>query len=123
MAGQGAPHLLLFASIGWHHTPAHNVVKWNVTNALHKGIAGLLPSLQMPHLSVDVQQWIKWIEHAQTPILLSTRDGRLLKPVPTEQRLSAERLSSCLEAALKLREPFRAEACKMLCDAWVSGKP
>ncbi len=68
-----------------------------------------------------LQQWARQIAIAQKPILLSKRDGRLLKPVPSELRLKPEKLQLCLESALA-SECLAAEARKLLCIAWGKGK-
>ena len=44
-----------------------------------------------------MQYWVDSIEDAQQPILMSSRDGKLLKPVPASSRLLPTRLQSCLE--------------------------
>ena len=67
-----------------------------------------------------LQQWARLIESAQKPILLSKRDGKLLRPVPSELRLSPDKLQLCLEAALE-KIPLAAEARRLLCNAWSKG--
>lgn len=61
------------------------------------------------------------MEDAQRPIPLSSRDGRLLRPVPAQRRLAREKLARHLEAALAQREHLRAEAGRLLCGAWAQG--
>lgn len=54
------------------------------------------------------------------PIPLSRRDGKLLKPVSSELRLTHEKLKLFLQAALD-KESVGAEARKLLCSAWIKG--
>ena len=68
-----------------------------------------------------MQQWAGLVEDAQQPILMSARDGKLLRPVPREQRLSLDKLAKQIEAALQKQELLAAEARKALCQAWVKG--
>ena len=46
------------------------------------------------------QYWAAHVEAAQAPHPLSARDGRLIKPVPSAERLAPEDLQAHLEAAL-----------------------
>lgn len=68
-----------------------------------------------------LQHWAALIEDAQKPILLSKRDGKLLRPVPSEVRLSPDRLGLCLAAALE-KKHVGAEARRLLCNAWNRGE-
>eukprot|EP00887_Chlorella_sp_A99_P005594 scaffold1.g5594.t1 len=66
--------------------------------------------------------WGGVVEAAQAPNPLSSRDGRLIKPVPPELRLPPQQLELRLEAAL-LRGPVRAgDARDLLCAAWAAGR-
>ena len=67
-----------------------------------------------------MQYWLDFIEDAQQPILMSSRDGKLLKPVQPASRLSAARLHACLEQAMA-QAHMAAEARRMLCDCWSEG--
>jgi len=90
------------------------------------------PKRQLPHLSDIlhrapgahtrhgwVQLWAARVEAAQTPLLLSSRDGRLLRPVPLEARLAPAALHAALARAAGGR--LAADARDMLCDAWERG--
>lgn len=69
-----------------------------------------------------MQQWAGQVEDAQRPILLSARDGKLLRPVPHEQRLVSDKLAKQLEAALHQQHSgLLAQARRMLSQAWVRG--
>ena len=70
---------------------------------------------------VPSQQWVGLVEDAQKPILLSSRDGKLLRPVPAQRRLTHEKLARHMEAALTQREQLCCEARSMLCSAWAQG--
>ena len=70
-----------------------------------------------------MQQWAGQVEDAQQPILLSARDGKLLRPVPSERRLPPEKLVKHLEAALQQQHSrLHTEARRLLCQAWVQGE-
>ena len=56
---------------------------------------------------VLLQYWARHVEEAQAPNPLSSRDGRLIKPVPPELRLAAAELVGHLEEAL---HPLQDEA-------------
>ena len=47
-----------------------------------------------------LQYWARQVEEAQAPNPLSSRDGRLIKPVPPELRLAPGELVGHLEEAL-----------------------
>lgn len=68
-----------------------------------------------------MQQWAGLVEDAQQPILMSARDGKLLKPVPREQRLSPDKLATQVESAVQKQDFLAAEARRALCQAWVRG--
>ena len=67
-----------------------------------------------------LQYWLDFIEDAQQPILMSSRDGKLIKPVPPASRLSATRLHHFLERVMDTTH-MAAEARRMLCDCWCAG--
>ena len=67
-----------------------------------------------------MQHWADSIEDAQQPILMSSRDGKLLKPVPAAARLSPARLLQCLQQACGKAHVAR-EARRMLCECWRMG--
>lgn len=68
------------------------------------------PAVRLPF---NAQYWAAHIEEAQAPNpLLSARDGRLIKPVPSSQRLSPEDLQAHLQAALyPLQDEVRRWGC------------
>ena len=68
-----------------------------------------------------MQYWLDFIEDAQQPLLMSSRDGKLLKPVPPASRLSSMRLHHFLEGAME-KAHMAAEARRMLCDCWCDGE-
>lgn len=70
---------------------------------------------------MHMQYWLDFIEDAQQPILMSSRDGKLLKPVPLASRLSSRRLQHFLEQAMG-RPHIAVEARRMLCDCWCGGE-
>ncbi|PSC70912.1 Tetratricopeptide repeat [Micractinium conductrix] len=63
--------------------------------------------------------WGGHVESAQAPHPLSSRDGRLIKPVPAEQRLAPPDLQAHLQAALY---DLGDEARDLLCAAWARGR-
>ncbi|KAI3428659.1 hypothetical protein D9Q98_007482 [Chlorella vulgaris] len=63
--------------------------------------------------------WAGQIEAAQVPNPLSSRDGRLIKPVPPELRLAKPDLVAHLQAALY---PLQDEARDLLCEAWAQAR-
>ena len=67
----------------------------------------------------DVQLWAVRIEAAQAPLLMSSRDGRLLRPVPVEVRLTPGALREALTLAAGGR--LAADARSLLCGAWRRG--
>ena len=71
--------------------------------------------------TMHMQYWLDFIEDAQQPILMSSRDGKLLKPVPLASRLSSGRLQYFLEQAMG-RPHMAVEARRMLCDCWCGGE-
>jgi len=94
--------------------------------------SGSDPKRQLPHLSYLLQSapgahtrhgwaqlWAARVEAAQTPLLLSSRDGRLLRPVPPEARLAPAALHAALARAAGGR--LAADTRDMLCDAWERG--
>jgi len=60
------------------------------------------------------------VDAAQAPLLLSSRDGRLLRPVPAEARLAPDALRGALALAAGGR--LAAEARNLLCAAWQRGE-
>ncbi len=64
------------------------------------------------------QYWANWIEEAEIPNPLSTRDGKLLKPVLGSAHLTREDAVAHLTAAL---EPYAAESRDLICSAWARG--
>jgi tetratricopeptide (TPR) repeat protein len=64
--------------------------------------------------------WASRIENAQFRNQLSSRDGVLLKPVPSGHRLTPDRLQHHLETALEAQQ-LQAEARALMCAAWVQG--
>ena len=69
-----------------------------------------------------MQHWADSIEDAQQPILMSSRDGKLLKPVPAVSRLSPARLLQCLQQACGKAPHVATEARRMLCECWRMGE-
>ena len=67
------------------------------------------------------QLWAVRIEAAQAPLLMSSRDGRLLRPVPVEARLAPGALREALTLAAGGR--LAADARSLLCGAWQRGAP
>lgn len=67
------------------------------------------------------QLWAVRIEAAQAPLLMSSRDGRLLRPVPVEARLAPGVLREALTLAAGGR--LAADARSLLCGAWQRGPP
>ena len=61
------------------------------------------------------------IEAAQAPLLMSSRDGRLLRPVPVEARLAPGALREALTLAAGGR--LAADARSLLCGSWQRGVP
>lgn len=62
-----------------------------------------------------VQIWQEHILEAELPIMLSCRDGRLLKPVPAQIRMDADELTGCLKAVLT--DFLRKESQRLLYQA------
>lgn len=70
-----------------------------------------------------MQVWTDIIRDAETPILLSTRDGKLLKPVSPEHRLDADALERALLQQLQTRRWHAALARRLLlAGAWARRK-
>ena len=69
----------------------------------------------------NAQLWAVRIEAAQAPLLMSSRDGRLLRPVPLEARLAPGALREALILAAGGR--LAADARSLLCGAWQRGPP
>ena len=67
-----------------------------------------------------MQHWADSIEDAQQPILMSSRDGKLLKPVPSASRLPPARLQQCVQQACG-KAHIATEARRMLCECWRMG--
>ena len=67
------------------------------------------------------QYWAGLIEDAEAPNPLSSRDGKLLRLVPLEKRLTRIQLADNLEAVLDRR--LRPDCEDMLCQACISGSP
>ena len=67
----------------------------------------------------DAQLWAVRIEAAQAPLLMSSRDGRLLRPVPLEARLAPGALREALTLAAGGR--LATDARGLLCGAWQRG--
>ncbi len=68
---------------------------WATQCSLRRSQAGTaFPSASL------LQYWARQVEAAQAPNPLSTRDGRLLRPVPAERRLGPTQLQGHLEEAL-----------------------
>ena len=67
-----------------------------------------------------MQYWLDFIEDAQQPLLMSSRDGKLLKPVAPASRLTSTRLHHFLERAMD-KAHLAAEARRMLCECWCEG--
>ena len=63
----------------------------------------------------DAQHWSCLIRDAESPAMFSTRDGRLLKPVPRPDRLSKEALQRHLR-------DLPDELTTQLLIAWTHGK-
>ncbi|KAK9843467.1 hypothetical protein WJX81_004270 [Elliptochloris bilobata] len=80
--------------------------------ALCAAAAALTPE----HLA---ELWAVRIEAAQAPLLMSSRDGRLLRLVPMETRLAPDALRGALTLAASGR--LAAEARNLLCGAWRRG--
>lgn len=66
-----------------------------------------------------LQYWAKCIVTAEAPNPLSSRDGRLLKPVPKQDRLAQPELIQKLQEAGKKTHDLQT---KLLCQAWSMGK-
>ena len=64
-----------------------------------------------------MQHWGFLIEAAEEPLPLSCRDGRLLRLVPANQRLSRDELTLQLQAALTVHQ-VTVDARSMLVAAW-----
>ena len=68
-----------------------------------------------------LQYWSACITKAQEPNPLSSRDGRLLKPVPRQWKLTTPQLTKHLEQAVHEVHSMQAG---LLCKAWGSaGQP
>ena len=66
-----------------------------------------------------MQYWADCITAAEAPNPLSSRDGRMLRPVPASDRLTQPTLSKKLQEALGKMHGMQAG---LLCDAWSKGK-
>ncbi|CAL5228172.1 g11253 [Coccomyxa viridis] len=86
-------------------------------SALKMAIGDVLQELSASGVA---KYWLDFIEDAQQPILMSSRDGKLLKPVPPASRLSSTRLHHFLERVMDAAH-MAAEARRMLCDCWCAG--
>eukprot|EP00884_Botryococcus_braunii_P008262 jgi/Botrbrau1/17437/Bobra.0054s0028.1 len=60
-------------------------------------------------------QWQWHIREAERPILLSRRDGKLIKPVPAQIRLEGDELTACLKAVIS--QSLRKESQRLLYQA------
>ena len=68
---------------------------------------------------VQLQDWAKLIQAEQTRHPLSSRDGKLLKPVPSALSLSEEQLVSAILAILDEERLLEAEESPL--QAWING--
>ena len=69
-----------------------------------------------------MQYWGKLIAAAQKPNPLSSRDGKLLKPVPKAWLISTEKLSNRLVEATQQRCRLQQDQLQLLLTAWQTGK-
>eukprot|EP00873_Tetraselmis_striata_P007391 jgi/Tetstr1/427655/TSEL_017780.t1 len=79
--------------------PALAAIKQAVVHAKSQPaiMKGCLELLQRPEMTSPLsERWAALIEDAQRPAMLSSRDGRLLKPVPFQCSLSSEELADKL---------------------------
>ncbi|KAL4428216.1 hypothetical protein ABPG75_002305 [Micractinium tetrahymenae] len=89
---------------------------WPGCPELHAALRLAVEDLPVPWLA---KYWARHVEAAQAPNPLSSRDGRLLRPVPAEHRLAPAELQGHLEEALYA---LQDEARDLLCDAWAQAR-
>jgi len=68
------------------------------------------------------EYWSIKVDSAQKPNVLSSRDGFLLRPVPTHRRLSPGAARSHLEIALENDDELQEETKNLICSCWIQGK-
>ena len=73
------------------------------------------------HVHIPTQHWASRIKEAEEPLPLSSRDGRMLRLIPANQRLSHAGLKTQLQAAIVGRQ-LAVDARCMLTAAWQRGK-
>lgn len=69
------------------------------------------------------QYWAHYIEQAQAPNGMSSRDGRLLKMLPREQRLHPDELKHHLQAALAASPQLARNSREAVLACWLHNKP
>lgn len=66
--------------------------------------------------------WAHKVEAAQARHALSSRDGMLLRPVPSQRRLSEDQVRLHLECTLQECEALLEESRDLICGAWARGR-
>ncbi|KAK9830094.1 hypothetical protein WJX72_009753 [[Myrmecia] bisecta] len=84
--------------------------------ALHQAIGEASQQLPVPWMA---GHWAALITDAQAPNPLSSRDGKLLKPIALEQRLTLAELADRL--AIMLEYKLARESREMLARLWING--